>query len=72
MKIEEILCKAENNHKIVICHSMSVGCYFYSLIMINALKNPLTFNKFIRNINGQIIESPVLGSLNEMALSVSS
>ena len=68
VKIEEVLSKAENKHKIVVSHSMSVGCYFYGLIMINALKNPLIFTKFLSNINGQIIESPVVGSLNEMAL----
>ena len=68
LKIEELLNKAENKDKILVTHSMSIGCYFYSLILINALKNPLTFNKFLSHINGQIVESPVLGTLNEMSL----
>ena len=68
LKVEQVLNKAENKNKVLVTHSMSVGCYFYNLIVINALKNPLTFNKFLSNINGQIVESPVVGTLNEMSL----
>merc|ERR1719320_21593 len=68
LKIEEILNKAEYKDKTLVTHSMSVGCYFYSLIVINALRNPLTFEKFLSNTKGQIVESPVVGTLNEMSL----
>ena len=55
----------------IIVHSMSIGCYFYALMMCVMKENPQKFSKIRSNICGQIVDSPVVGTLNEMAIGVS-
>ena len=55
----------------VIIHSMSVGCYFYAIMLFVLKHNPKEFSKIRKNIAAQIVDSPVTGSLNEMASGVS-
>lgn len=54
----------------VIIHSMSVGCYFYSILLFVLNANKTVYSNLAKNIKGQVLDSPVVGSLNEMALGV--
>lgn len=61
---------AVSNEQIIV-HSMSIGCYFYALMMCNMNENPDKFANIRSNIVGQVVDSPVVGTLNEMAIGVS-
>ena len=55
----------------LIVHSMSIGCYFYSLIL-NVLKhNSEEFCKIRRNLVAVVLDSPVTGTLSDMATGLS-
>ena len=60
-----------DNRPLVI-HSFSIGCYFYALMLYNIRNNPDQFEKVAKSIQIQIIDSPVIGTLNEMAIGISS
>lgn len=64
--------KISNNfsQRKILIHSFSIGCYFFSLMTLH-INNDATFQKIQDNVIGQIIDSPVIGSLNEMAFGVS-
>jgi len=55
----------------LIIHSASVGCYFYSLMLYNLRAHPKLFDDVIRNVKAQILDSPVVGSIDEMAVGIS-
>lgn len=55
----------------VIFHCTSIGCYFYALILIHLNNNPSDYSVFSKCIKAQIFDSPVVGTLNEMAIGVS-
>ena len=55
----------------VIIHSMSIGCYFYSLMLLVLKSHPHQFHKIRRNLTAQVVDSPVIGTLHEMATGVS-
>ena len=57
--------------RLVIIHSMSVGCYFYSILLHLMQTNKSYYFDLLQNIKGQVFDSPVIGSLNEMATGVS-
>ena len=54
----------------VVIHSMSIGCYFYGLMLVNIRKHPQKFKQFVARAKVQIVESPVIGTLNEMATAI--
>ena len=49
---------------------MSIGCYFYGLMLVNIRKHPQKFKRFVARAKVQIVESPVIGTLNEMAAAI--
>lgn len=53
----------------VVVHAMSIGCYFFTL-MLDHLQDGERFPKLFNGIKGQILESPVLGTVEEMARGV--
>lgn len=55
----------------VIIHSMSIGCYFYSLMLLHFENEPEKFGVISRSIKAQILDSPVVGTLSQMAIGVS-
>jgi len=67
-KLEKRIAKTNEQ---VIVHSMSIGCYFYALMMCNMHQNPEKFPNFRSSIVSQVVDSPVVGTLNEMAIGVS-
>lgn len=61
----------EEKGRPIIIHSFSLGCYFYALMMMQMLKHSESYDILWKGIVGQVIDSPVVGSLNEMAYGVS-
>ena len=53
----------------LIFHCTSIGCYFYALMLIHLKDDPYFYN-FAKSIKAQILDSPVVGTLNEMATGV--
>ena len=55
----------------LVIHSASIGCYFYSMMLYNLRAHPKLFGDIINNVRAQVFDSPVIGTLNEMAIGVS-
>jgi len=66
-RLENELKSADSSYDNVVIHSMSIGCYFYGLMLVNIHKHPQKFEQFVAKTKVQIVESPVIGTLNEMA-----
>nr|XP_039252597.1 uncharacterized protein LOC120329870 [Styela clava] len=70
-KLENILTLGnEKTNRNIIVHSFSIGCYFYSLMLMQMESHPVLQNKILHNISVQIMDSPVVGTLNQMAIGV--
>lgn len=54
----------------VVVHCMSIGCYFYALMLMCIKREPLKFKKFMENVKCQVVDSPVVGSLHKMATGI--
>nr|CAB3263002.1 uncharacterized protein LOC100186401 [Phallusia mammillata] len=54
----------------IFIHSMSIGSYFYALMLMCLEKEPQVFTQVSSNICCQVIDSPVVGTLNQMAFGV--
>ncbi|CAK8672586.1 unnamed protein product [Clavelina lepadiformis] len=63
--------KMETDNQPIIIHSMSIGCYFYALMLIHLQREPDIFRTILDNIKVQVVDSPVVGTLEEMAIGVS-
>ena len=70
--LKEIENKVVVKHSSIIIHSMSIGCYFYSLVLFLLKRNPNSFHNIRKSIAVQVVDSPVVGTLSEMAVGVSS
>ena len=69
--LTEIKQIVESNNCPVIFHTSSIGCYFYTLMLTHLNNNPVLYSKIIENTKAQVLDSPVIGTLNEMAVGVS-
>ena len=52
-------------------HSASLGSYFYSLMLYNLRAHPRLFRNIVKSIRAQVLDSPIIGTLNEMTIGVS-
>lgn len=68
--ILEILAKSDEKQTKIVVHSSSVGCYFYALLLWQMKRNPDTYAVVKNAIVAQVCDSPVIGTLNEMAYGV--
>lgn len=67
--LKELENTLSSNSKVIV-HSMSIGCYFYSLILMHLNEKPENFSNLKNSLKGQVIDSPVVGSLNHMATGI--
>nr|CAB3263001.1 uncharacterized protein LOC100186401 [Phallusia mammillata] len=51
----------------IIIHGMSIGCFFYCVLLLIFERQPELFKRIQSNIRCQILDSPVIGSLGKMA-----
>ena len=68
------LTQIQTNHKVgqpVVIHSMSIGCYFYGLMLMNINKEPERYKELKFSFRGVVCDSPVVGRLREMATGIS-
>lgn len=63
--------KSNATNRPLIVHSFSIGCYFYALLLMQMEMQQEKFQDIRSSIVGQVLDSPVLGSLEEMAQGVS-
>ena len=68
--LEKNLKSPDNTIENIVVHSMSIGCYFYGLMLVNIHKHPDKFEQFVAKTKLQIVESPVIGTLNEMTTEI--
>lgn len=66
----EILTKNTEKQTKIVVHSSSVGCYFYALMLWQMKRNPDIYEIVKNAISAQVCDSPVIGTLNEMAYGV--
>lgn len=70
-ELEQKLASNNNNPtQKVIVHSFSIGCYFYSLMLLQLECHPDLQKTILSNISAQVMDSPVVGTLYQMAIGV--
>nr|XP_026690647.1 uncharacterized protein LOC100186401 [Ciona intestinalis] len=69
---KNFLTQLEHNTQPIVVHSMSIGCYFYSLMLLAMENEPEKYANIAKNIQFQVCDSPVVGTIKEMAFGVSS
>lgn len=66
----ELKSEVEQSDCQLIIHSMSIGSYFYCLMLMSLEKEPEMFKSVFSNLSCQVIDSPVVGTLREMATGI--
>ena len=55
----------------ILVHSMSIGSYFYTVMMMEMAKHPERYSDFSNKIRGQIFDSLTIGGLDQMMRGIS-